>query len=54
MDADKLRAARDRSVVSTDVSSRTHTMGNPGKELAGDLETNLRGWTRLFKFRKPK
>ncbi len=54
MDADRLRMARDRGLVTSDVSSRTHVVSNPGKELAGDLKTEGGGWLRLFKMRKPK
>ncbi|MCK4444977.1 MAG: hypothetical protein KAW09_10560 [Thermoplasmata archaeon] len=54
MDADRLRAARDRSMVTSDVSSRTLIVSNPDKQLAGDIETESGGWMRLFKFKKPK
>ena len=54
MDADRLRAARDRGVITSDVSSRTHVVSNPGKELAADLEPEQGGWRRLLKFMSPK
>jgi hypothetical protein len=46
MDADKLRAARDRGVVISDVSSRPQMATNP-KEKSG-------GWARFLRIRRPK
>jgi hypothetical protein len=46
MDADKLRAARDRGVVTSDISSRSQMVTTERKEGSA--------WARLLRIRRPK
>lgn len=46
MDADRLRAARDRSVVSSDISSRS--------QMTSTKKEDGSAWARLLRIRRPK
>jgi hypothetical protein len=46
MDADRLRAARDRGVVTSDISSRS--------QIATPVKDEGSAWARLLRIRRPK
>ncbi len=57
MDADRLRAARDRGVVTSDISSRGQ-MVTPIKDEGSHMVTSRKeegsAWARLLRIKRPK
>ena len=57
MDADRLRAARDRGVVTSDISSRSQIV-TPIKDEGSQMVTSVKDegseWARLLRIRRPR
>ncbi|MCK5290881.1 MAG: hypothetical protein KAR39_02565 [Thermoplasmata archaeon] len=57
MDADRLRAARDRGVVTTDISSRGQMVTtdiSSREQMATPIKNEGSAWARLLRIKRPK